>query len=334
MRDISHGTGLGTAGANNSGGSANSGGGNKRLISNTTTAAASATPANDNNEVMLRSHAYKVNFEGASDGVEIIPEKMQESYNNYFIGNDPSKWAGNCKIYRGITYRNMYPGIDVRYYSENGTLKYDIIVNPGANPNNIVMKYDGADKLSIKNNQLFVKTSVGDVKELAPYSFQFDKVNGKTAINCKYEIIDGNTVRFKIKSYARDVPLIIDPTVIFSSFSGSRTDNWGFTATPGPDGSLFGGGIVDGNGYPVTAGAQQATPGGAHWDIGLTRFSPTGTSRMYSTYLGGNGNDYPLSMISDGEGNLVLMGRTYSTNFPGKQMFRVETLVQIWWLLK
>ena len=138
----------------------------------------------------------------------------------------------------------MYPGIDVRYYSENGSLKYDIVVSPGANTNNIVMKYDGADKLVVKNNQLYVKTSVGDVKELEPYSYQFDKVNGKTEINCKYEIVNNNTIRFKIKSYSKDAPLIIDPTVIFSTFSGSRTDNWGFTATPGPDGSLFGGGIV------------------------------------------------------------------------------------------
>ena len=114
---------------------------------------------------------------------------------------------------------------------------------------------------SIKNNQLYIKTSVGDVKELAPYSYQFDKVNGKTDINCKYEIVNSNTVRFKIKAYAKDVPLIIDPTLIFSTFSGSRTDNWGFTATPGPDGSLFGGGIVQQNGYPVTPGAIQPTPG-------------------------------------------------------------------------
>lgn len=268
--------------------------------------------------VLLRAHAYKVHFEGASEDVQIIPEKEQESYNNYLMGNDPSQWASNCKIYRSITYRNMYPGVDVRYYSDNGTLKYDIVVNPGANAASIVMKYDGADKLLIKNGQLVVKTSAGDVTELEPYSYQFDKVNGKTDVNVKYEIINGNTVRFKIKSYSRETPLIIDPTIIFSSFSGSKTDNWGFTATPGPDGSLFGGGIVQQNGYPVTPGAIQPRPGGGTWDIGLTRFSPNGTSRIYSTFLGGSGDDYPLSMISDPNANLVLMGRTYSTNFPGK----------------
>ncbi|MEP6749571.1 MAG: PKD domain-containing protein [Bacteroidota bacterium] len=282
----------------------------------TSTGGASGQPATV--PVLLHAHAYRVHFEGSSDDVQIVPEKPQDSYNNYFIGNDQSSWASDCKIYRGITYKNMYPGIDVRYYSENGALKYDIVVNPGASTESIQMKYEGADKLLIKNNQLYVKTSVGDVKELEPYSYQFDKISGKTDVSCKYEIVNDNTVRFKIKAYAKNIPLIIDPTLIFSSFSGSRTDNWGFTATPGPDGSLFGAGIVQQNGYPVTPGAIQPNAGGAIWDIGLTRFSSDGTSRIYSTFLGGKGNDYPLSMISDAQANLVLMGRTYSDNFPGK----------------
>ncbi len=318
-RDIIHGgghstansgSGTGTYGGNNTGNA-----GNSNLRSTNANTALPSMPVSA--PIDVHEHAYKVSFEGANDDVQLIPEKVQESYNNYFIGNDPSKWASNCKIYKGIVYRNMYPGIDVRYYSENGALKYDIVVNPGANPNSIEMKYEGADKLLIKNNQLFIKTSVGDVKELEPYSYQFDK-NGKADVNCKFEIVNNNTVRFKIKSYSKTQPLIIDPTVIFCSFSGSTTDNWGFTATPGPDGSLFGGGIVDGNGYPTTTGAFQKTHGGSHWDIGLTRFSPDGSSRIYSTYLGGTGDDFPLSMISDANANLVLMGRTYSTNFPGK----------------
>ncbi|MEO6313299.1 MAG: PKD domain-containing protein [Chitinophagaceae bacterium] len=318
LHDISHG-GTVTAGhANSPAGGAP--GANQPTSDNLRTATTAVSSPLPNAPVLVHAHAYKVNFEGASGNVEIIPEKVQDSYNNYLLGDDPSKWAADCKIYKGVTYRNMYPGIDVRYYSDNGSLKYDIVVNPGASPASIVMKYEGADKLLIKNNQLYVKTSVGDVKELEPYSYQFDKVNGKTDVNCKYEIINGNTVRFKIKSYSREVPLIIDPTIIFSSFSGSKTDNWGFTATPGPDGSLFGGGIVQQNGYPVTPGAVQPIAGGATWDIGLTRFSADGTTRIYSTFLGGSGDDYPLSMIADAQSNLVLMGRTYSTNFPGKKI--------------
>ncbi|MBS1564761.1 MAG: hypothetical protein JST39_10245, partial [Bacteroidetes bacterium] len=264
----------------------------------------------------IRSHVYRVQFEGASENIEVVPDKLQSEHNNYFIGNDPSKWVTGARIYKAVTYRNVYPGIDIRYYSDAGNLKYDIVVNPGADPSVIALKFDGANKLSVKNNQLYVGTSVGDVKELYPYSYQFDKLNGKTDINCKYEIKNGNTVRFKVKDFARDVPLIIDPVIEFSTFTGSTADNWGFTATPGPDQSLFAGGIVrnDFGTYPVTTGVVQTShaSGGVNWDMGITRFSPDGSYRMYSTFVGGTGDDYPLSLISDAQGNLIVMGRTYS----------------------
>jgi len=270
---------------------------------------------------LIRSHAYQVQFAGGSNNPDIIPDKVLKTYNNYFIGNDPAKWASNVKIYQAVVYRNVYPNIDVRYYSENGMLKYDIIVNPGGNVSNILMHYEGADKLSIKNNQLIIKTSVGDVKELAPYSYQFDQVKGKQETNCTYELADKNTVRFKVGNYSKNSTLIIDPTLIFCSFTGSKAGQYGFTATPGPDGSLYSGGIVFGNGFPTSPGAFQTSYQGGSSnggvDMGIFKFSPDGTQRSYATYVGGEGNDYPHSLICDGQGNLVIMGRTYSSKYPG-----------------
>ncbi len=81
---------------------------------------------------VLNSHAYNVEFLNANSSAEIIPDKELPSVNNYFIGNDKSKWASGCRIFKGITYKNMYPGIDVRYYTDAaGRLKYDLIVHPG-----------------------------------------------------------------------------------------------------------------------------------------------------------------------------------------------------------
>ena len=98
---------------------------------------------------------------------QILPDKPIPSINNYFIGNDKSKWASGCRIFQGITYKNVYPGIDVRYYSDGGSnLKYDFIVHPGADVNNIAMKYTGANKLSVKNKELVISTSLGENKEL------------------------------------------------------------------------------------------------------------------------------------------------------------------------
>ncbi len=266
---------------------------------------------------LVHSHVYRVSFIDANEDVEIVPDKPLPSYNNYFIGNDPSKWATNCKVFQGITYKNIYPNIDLRYYTNNGVLKYDLIVHPGGNPDKIIMRYEGAEKLTIKNNELLIKTSVGTSKELSPTSYQLNN-EGRKEVDCRFFQASANTIRFKIKNYNADATLVIDPTLIFCSFSGSVTTNWGFSATYGPDGSVFGSGIVSGGGFNrlVLPGAYQNSNHGGEWDIGIIKFNPSGSTRVYATYLGGSSNEYPHSMVVDPQGNLVIFGRTESSDFP------------------
>ncbi len=277
--------------------------------------------SNDFPPVTVHSHAYKVSFLGASNNIQAVPDKVLPGYNNYFIGNKPSEWAGNCKIYGAVTYKNVYPNVDVRYYSEDQQLKYDFIVHPGGNPNAIALRYDGADKLEIKNQELLIKTSVGSLKELYPYTYQ-SPTGKRAAVSCKYVLRD-NVVTFKVGSYDATQTLVIDPSLIFSSFTGSTQENWGYTATPGPDGSLFAAGIAFGNGYPVSPGAYQTSWGGGvnedntgPYDIAIFKFSPNGSQRVYATYLGGSGNEQPHSMICDAAGNLIVAGRSSSSNYP------------------
>jgi gliding motility-associated-like protein len=269
-------------------------------------------------KLVLRSHAYTVNFEGANPQATVLPDKELVTVSNYFLGNDPSKWATNCKTYQGITVKDIYPNIDVRYYSDNGTMKYDLIVHPGGNPASIALKYNGVNQLKLKNKELIIGTSVGDLRELSPYTFQY-KQNGKSEVGAKY-LLKNNTVRFNIKDYDPTTTLIIDPTLIFCSFTGSTADNWGFTATYGPDGSMFGGGIVFSQGFPVSPGAfdtnftngGQTCFGGIGFDIGIIKLSADGTTRLYATYLGGSGNEMPQSLIADDNGELIVAGRTDS----------------------
>lgn len=272
---------------------------------------------NSNTPAILHSHAIKVKFDGASANALALPGKAINTYNNYFIGTDKSKWQSGCRIYEEVTCKNIYPDIDVRYYSNAGTIKYDFIVHPGADANAIVLKYEGANGLSLKDNELNIATSIGDIKESSPYSYQL--INGeRKRISCNY-IIQGNKVSFRISKYDKQSELVIDPALIFSSFSGSTADNWGNCATPAPDGSLFSGGVVFETGYPVSAGAFDQTFNGGlsddangPYDIGIFKFSANGTNRLYATYLGGSGNEQVHSMICDPQGNLVLQGRTNS----------------------
>ena len=276
-------------------------------------------PSPKDTALILRSHAYEVQFDQSNPDPEIIPEKPQSGYENYFTGNDPKQWASDCKIFAAATYKNVYPGIDVRYYSDNGHLKYDIVVHPGADPSKLALKYDGVDGMQIKKGDLYIKTSVGEIKEQFPYSYQL--VNGvRTKIGCVFKLYD-KTLRFQLSDFDRTKTLIIDPTLVFASFTGSRADNWGYAATYGPGGTMFGGGIAFDNGYPVSNGAFQTNFGGGNnpgesYDIAIIKLSSDGSQRLYATYVGGNGNEAPHSMIVDAQGNLIVAGRTTSNNFP------------------
>ena len=269
----------------------------------------------------LHSAVYKVAFLGANSAAEREPDKVSVAYNNYYIGNDPSQWAANCKIYGAITYKNIYPNIDVRYYSDKEKLKYDFIVRPGGNPSAIAMRYDGANSISIKDKELFIQTAAGNVKELAPYSYQTG-LKGSSAIDVRYVVKD-NVVTFTVGQYDNHATLVIDPQIIFASLSGSTADNWGYTATPGPDGTFYAGGISFASGFPVSPGAYQTQFNGgveedgfSGTDIAIFKFSADGSQRVYATYLGGSGNEQPHSMITDAAGNLIVAGRSNSPDYP------------------
>ncbi len=271
------------------------------------------------NEFTVRSHSWHVDFIGASKQARIVPSKVQSYHHNYYIGNNPAKWASDCKVYQALTIENIYPNVDARYYTDNGTLKYDLIVKPGADLSKIALRYDGLGKMEVKNKELVLSTSVGEMKEGKPYTYQAG-VSGRNEVSCKY-IVRDNVLRFDIKDYDPTATLVIDPSIEFCSFSGSSADNWGFTATYGPDGAMFGGGQVYGSGFPTQAGATQTNFAGGTYDMGIIKLSPDGGTKMYATYLGGNGGaqtgrDQPHSLVADAQGNLIVAGRSNANDYP------------------
>jgi gliding motility-associated-like protein len=284
---------------------------------------------------LLHLHSYRVSFVGASDAVGILPDKPLASYSNYFIG-DRKNWATKCRIYQGIFYKDLYSGIDAHYYTDEGMLKYDLVVHPGADPGQVLLQYDGQTKLSVRKGRVYIQTTVGTVQELEPRAYQVSAA-GRSEVACSYDLLPGNRIRFRVGNYSPDATLVIDPTEVFCSFTGSKSDNWGYTATYDGAGNLYLGGIVldesgiggtNGNGYLVTPGAFQTTfqggnnseggPGssGYEYDVGIIKLSSSGANRIFATYLGGNGDEQPHSMIVDNSGDLIVTGRTSSSNFP------------------
>lgn len=278
------------------------------------------TPLND---LTLNCHAININFLGANANAETHATCLADRYYNYYIGNDPSKWASHVGLFGEAGYNNLYDGIAMRLYGTDGSMKYDFIVQPNADPNQIRLQYEGADQVSLNNGNLQVNTSVNVITEQQPYAYQI--IDGQTVpVQCWFAL-DGTTVSFVFPSgYNPDNELIIDPFVEFSTYTGSTTDNWGFTATYDNDGHLYAGGAVFfGNGYPITTGAFQIDFAGGEalsygpTDIGITKYTPDGSNLVYSTYIGGSlANEIPQSLIVTPTDELVIYGSTGSADYP------------------
>ncbi len=256
----------------------------------------------------LKAHSFKIEF-NYSCITKAEGKYMYKDYVNYFIGNDPFKWATNAAVFAEVYLHNIYPGIDLRYYEKNGHLEYDFIVQPTANPAQIQFQHKGLSA-EIKENNIFLSSAVGDIIEEAPRSYQ-----NNTVISSQYIKNENGFFSIKTGAYNSALPLIIDPVVLFASFSGSTSDNWGYTATYDDSGKLYDAGIVFGTGYPTTIGAYSTSFSG-NVDLSVTKYSSTGGSLIYSTYIGGNDIESPHSLVVSNKNELLIFGSTSSANFP------------------
>ncbi len=268
----------------------------------------------------LNFHCIRMEFLNTTNSVQIQPEEKSSYYHNYYLGNDASKWTSNVPLFKYINYKNIYPGINIQAFSNKHDPRFDFIIQPGHDPSNIKIKITGQDKMFVTEKKLVIETSVGRIEQSAPFAYQL--INGlKRKVECSY-VLDGNILSFNCGRYNKNETLIIDPTLVFATYTGSVSDNWGMTATYDNSGNAYTAGIIFGWGYPTTTGAFQtamATPtSGTNnpYDISISKFNVTGSSLLYSTYLGGASIESPQSIVVDMNNELVLLGRTNSTNFP------------------
>ena len=264
----------------------------------------------------VRRHVYKVHFLGANKSVKTNAYHPLKFYENYFIGRDKSKWATHVKTYQYVEYKELYDGINLKLYQKDGFLKWDFIVQAHAKASDIILEYEGVINLNIQSKKLIIKTSVNKIVELAPYSYQIDDKGNKIDVACSFRLDDNRVSFYFPNGYNPNWKLIIDPVLVFGSYSGSNVDNWGYTATFDSQGYLFAGGNAFGNGYPYTTGAFDTTFSGGVCDVVISKYDTNGTQLIYSTYLGGNSSEVPSSLIVNSNDELFIMGVTGSNDFP------------------
>lgn len=268
----------------------------------------------------LRRHAVRMRFVSATPGAKAVGELPLPGHHSYFLGNDPARWASRAKGHARVVLREVAPGCDAVFRAGRSGAKYDLVVAPGADPTAIRIAFEGADRVELRGAALVVHTSLGRLTERIPVAYQ--EIDGqRRMVHCRYTLKDG-VVGFKPGDHDPKHPLIIDPTLRFATYSGSFSNNFGYTATFDQLGFLYAGSTAFGNQFPVTTGAYQTQWAGGvgqqnpGTDIAITKYDTTGTFLVWSTYLGGNGDEMPHSLYVDGNDQLVLLGTTGSSNFP------------------
>ncbi len=235
---------------------------------------------------------------------------------NFFYGNDSTKWQTNVPNYSEIFYRNLYDGIDLRYYLNERGLKYDLILGPGTDLNQIKIRYKGAEELRIDHlGNLIIKTNIEDIVDSGLLIYQ--KYNDSI-----FEL-KGKFIRYGDQDYGfeleedfnRNEVLIIDPRLTYSTFIGGNNRDLGFDIKVDDLGNVYVMGSTYSSDFPTTPGAFNRTFAGI-WDVFGFKFDESCQNLLYSTYIGGDKEDQGLCMALDSTGNVYITGMTQSSNFP------------------
>ncbi|MGH7812689.1 MAG: SBBP repeat-containing protein [Candidatus Binataceae bacterium] len=259
----------------------------------------------------------RLSLAGANPNPQIEGTDQLAGKVNYLIGNDSAKWHKDIPTFAQVKYDGVYPGIDLVYHGSNQRqLEYDFQVAPGADPRKIELGFAGIKRLTIdKDGELILHLADGEVTEHVPAVYQ--EIGGhRRPIAGAYAMHGADRVGFAVAAYDRTKPLIIDPVLVYSTYLGGSIFDVAAGIAADTAGSAYVTGFTSSSNFPTTAGAYRTTEPNS-LDAFVTKFNPTGTGLVYSTYLGGSGGvSEGLGIAVDGSGSAYVTGFTWAPNFP------------------
>jgi hypothetical protein len=282
-----------------------------------------------------RSSVVWLRFPGANPQPHIEGGEQLAGAANFFLGDDPAGWQVNLPTYASIIYRALYPGIDLIYRGNQGHLKSEFLVSPGANPDLIRMEYSGLEGMHVRDDgTLILETPLGELMEEAPLIYQ--EINGnRHEVTGRYELLarapdfrdvrdpsgpagDRYRVGFRVGPYDPDWPLIIDPVLIYCSYLGGGRIDAAEGVAVSDTGDVYVTGWTTSADFPTHNAITATHANTATADVFVTQIisSVGGYTYGYSTYLGGTGTDQAFGIALDGDDNVYVTGETSSDDFP------------------
>jgi hypothetical protein len=266
---------------------------------------------------VLRLKMMGANPGARVEGKDELPGKV-----NYLIGDDSGKWHANIPTYRRVHYKEIFPGVDMVYYGNQRQLEYDFVIASGADLRALKFSVEGGQHLSIDvKGDLVITVDHSEVKLRKPVIYQVTDQGKRNEVSGSYAL-KGSEVSFNIKHYDSKKSLIIDPVLSYSSYFGPAASSMAIAVDA--SGNAYLTGSAASANFPTTAGSFQSSSNGTQ-DAFVTKLNSLGTALVYSTFLGGGGQDLGNGIAVDSSGNAYITGDTSSSNFPTVNAIRSST---------
>ena len=260
----------------------------------------------------------RMDLPGASRGLRVSAADRLPGTENYFIGNDPSRWHSNIPTFGRVRYSSVYPGVDLVYYGNQRQLEYDFVVAPNADPKPIRLRFAGARTLQLDAaGNLLVIANNGQVAFHKPEIYQ-EMAGIRQPVEGRFTLIGKHTAGFILGAYDSARPLTIDPVLAYSTYLGGSLEDEANAIAVDSSGNAYVAGLTVSSDFPVTASAFQSSNDKTSnsYTAFVTKLNSTGTALLYSTYVGGSTEDVANAIAVDRSGNAYLAGYTSSTDFP------------------
>lgn len=258
----------------------------------------------------------RMKFSGANLFAEIKGVDALPGHENYLLGNQQTNWRTDVPTFRKVIYEEIYPHTNLIYYGSERELEYDFQLAPGADPDLIRISFDRQARLRLSaDGSLVISVRNNEVIQRKPVVYQ-ETDGRRQPIAGRYVLLSKHEIGFAVGAYDRRRTLIIDPTLVFSTYLGGAGDDTGSSIARDASGNIYIAGSTTSVNFP-THGAAFSTNKGLT-DIFVTKIDPTGASIIYSTYIGGSGIDRADGITVDPDGNAYVVGRVgdTSTDFP------------------
>jgi hypothetical protein len=259
-------------------------------------------------------------FVGTNRNVTIESKGVQQGAYNYLSGSDPSKWQTKIRAFSEVVYHNVWNGVDLRLYGNAQDLEQEFIVKPKADLNLVHVAYEGIDTLEIaKDGALVIRTAKGQMRETAPRIYQ-EIAGRRIPVLGRFKLLSSTSYTFEVATYRDDYPLVIDPTLLYSTYLGGSASNSPYTGNNqvatgiavDTSGSAYVTGYTAATDFPTTPGAFQTSTGPGQ-EVFVSKLNPTGSGLIYSTYLSAS---WAASIAVDPAGNAYIAGWGVGTGFP------------------